>query len=230
MHLRSQNWFAVGFEFIIVVVGIFVGLQADAWNENRKERIRERVAMEQILADFTVNAESIGRMVEFHVDKADELAFAMNTLIRGEIAPDEVLRFRNAFVSMFQLPPLGATMGGYDAMIGSGDLALIQSQTLKAKLVSLNANLDAEQSLLDYFRNNNVLDMQTVKDLVQVVPNEDRTDAVLQVDFDAAKDDFRILTIVSSQRRNHQLFGRVRRDLAAEFEETSTQIKQLLDE
>ena len=37
-HIRSQNWFAFGLGFLAVVAGIYVGLQADAWNELRKER------------------------------------------------------------------------------------------------------------------------------------------------------------------------------------------------
>lgn len=41
-HLKSHDWFAVGIEFVIVVVGVFVGLQVQDWNEARKERVEER--------------------------------------------------------------------------------------------------------------------------------------------------------------------------------------------
>jgi hypothetical protein len=34
-HLRSQNWFAVVLEFIIVAVGVVMGLQVSNWNDNR---------------------------------------------------------------------------------------------------------------------------------------------------------------------------------------------------
>ena len=40
-NVRSQNWFAVAVEFIIVVAGVFMGLQVQDWNEARKERIEE---------------------------------------------------------------------------------------------------------------------------------------------------------------------------------------------
>src|SRR5210317_607818 len=40
-NVRSQNWFAVAVEFVIVVVGVFMGLQVQDWNEARKERIEE---------------------------------------------------------------------------------------------------------------------------------------------------------------------------------------------
>jgi len=229
-HVRSQNWSAVALDFIIVVVGIFVGLQADAWNENRKERNRERAAIEQLLSDFTTNGAIVKDMADFHVEKVEELTFAMDALTRGELAPDEAVRFRNAFISMTQLPPLGATMGGYDALIASGDFALIQDQKLRSMLVNLNADLEAERSLLSYFRDmNNSQSIQPAFDLILVVPTDDRSDARLRVDFAAAKDDFRILTIVAGQRRNHQVFGGFRRSIATSFESVSNHIKQLLD-
>ena len=40
-NVRSQNWFAVAIEFIIVVVGVFMGLQVQDWNDARKARIEE---------------------------------------------------------------------------------------------------------------------------------------------------------------------------------------------
>lgn len=230
-HIRSQNWLAVALDFVIVVAGIFVGLQADAWNEDRKDRIRERAAIEQLLSDFTTNGEIVNSMVQFHAEKVEELTFAMNALIKGELAPDEYVRFRNAYVSMTQLPSLGATMGGYDALIASGDFGLIQDQKLRSMLVELNAELEAERSLLGYFRDmNNTQSTQLARDLILVVPTDDRSDARLRVDFSAAREDLRILTIVSGQRRNHQVFEEFRRGIATDFENVVSRIKQVLGE
>ena len=49
--IREQNWFTVVLEVLIVVVGIFFGLQMDDWNERRKERVMEREYLERLLAD-----------------------------------------------------------------------------------------------------------------------------------------------------------------------------------
>jgi hypothetical protein len=40
-NISSQNWFAVAVEFVIVVVGVFMGLQVQDWNDARKARIEE---------------------------------------------------------------------------------------------------------------------------------------------------------------------------------------------
>ena len=37
-NLKAQNWTAVAIDFLIVVVGVFVGIQASNWNQARVER------------------------------------------------------------------------------------------------------------------------------------------------------------------------------------------------
>lgn len=47
-NIRSQNWFTVVVEFMIVVVGVFMGLQVQDWNDARKERIEEQVLLKRL--------------------------------------------------------------------------------------------------------------------------------------------------------------------------------------
>ena len=42
-HVKDQNWFAVGLDFVIVVTGVFIGLQASNWNDDRETRQRAAV-------------------------------------------------------------------------------------------------------------------------------------------------------------------------------------------
>ena len=39
-HLKQQDWFAVALDFVIVVVGVYVGLQAQSWFEAAKDQDR----------------------------------------------------------------------------------------------------------------------------------------------------------------------------------------------
>lgn len=51
MHVREQNWTAVFIDFVIVVVGVFVGLQVQDWNEFRKDRIEEQRLLVRMLEE-----------------------------------------------------------------------------------------------------------------------------------------------------------------------------------
>ena len=47
-NLRAQNWTAIAIEFLIVVVGVFIGTQVANWNQQRLER----AATERMLVQF----------------------------------------------------------------------------------------------------------------------------------------------------------------------------------
>ena len=47
-HIKEQNWLAVALDFVIVVIGVFVGLQAVEWNENQKENELEVTYLERL--------------------------------------------------------------------------------------------------------------------------------------------------------------------------------------
>ena len=49
--IREQNWFTVFIEFLIVVAGIFVGLQVDDWNQARSREARSDRVIEAIRKD-----------------------------------------------------------------------------------------------------------------------------------------------------------------------------------
>jgi hypothetical protein len=225
---RKQDWATVTVEFTIVVTGIFVGLQVDSWNTERTDRIREKVILEQLHSDFAANAANISRYVSRHDQMVEDLAFALNVLTRGELTKTDVGRFRNAFVSMYQLPSISASMGGYDSVIATGDLALITDQELKSRLIQLSSELDAEINLTSYFRDLNQINMELTRDVVLLVPNKDRTDTTLKVDFDVVKNDYRMLTVVADQHRKHQIIGAARRSLANNFSEAKAYVETLM--
>lgn len=51
-HVRTQNWTAIGIDFLIVVLGVFVAIQVSNWNAVRGDQ--QRVAdLDTRMFDFT---------------------------------------------------------------------------------------------------------------------------------------------------------------------------------
>jgi len=51
-HLKTQNWMGVLIDFVIVVLGVFVGLQAQEWSSERDDRHRLERIISAIKADM----------------------------------------------------------------------------------------------------------------------------------------------------------------------------------
>ena len=73
-HVKAQNWFAVGIDFVIVVVGVFVGLQVQDWNDSRKERVEESLLMVRLF-------EETRSLIDAHDRELDSLRSRAEVLI-----------------------------------------------------------------------------------------------------------------------------------------------------
>ena len=54
-HVSEQNWFAVGLDVLVVITGIFLGMQVTEWNEGRKEQARSVEVMKRIGDDLQLD-------------------------------------------------------------------------------------------------------------------------------------------------------------------------------
>ncbi|WNC72740.1 hypothetical protein RGQ13_01800 [Thalassotalea psychrophila] len=226
-HLKQQNWGAAIIDFIVVVSGIFVAIQVNSWNDGLVNKQKEKVILEQLYSDFSSNVESISSMATFHQNKAEELDYVIDMVATDNIdsASD---RARNALMSMFQMPPISASMGTYKSLIATGDIGLIQDQQLKTLLIDLESHLESEKSMLAYFRQMNDLEMNYVRGLVSVQPNHDNSGTFINVDFERFNTDKNLLTVVANQERSHLIFSRIRGGVAQKFDKVKSYIgKQL---
>jgi hypothetical protein len=58
-HVSEHNWFAVAIDFLIVVAGVFVGLQASNWNQARLNRQQARQYRSMLGDDLDANLHNL---------------------------------------------------------------------------------------------------------------------------------------------------------------------------
>jgi len=51
-HIRDQDWFAVGLDFLIVIVGVFIGIQVANWNDARRDRDSEALYLDRLYQEI----------------------------------------------------------------------------------------------------------------------------------------------------------------------------------
>lgn len=54
-HVKEQNWFAVGLDFLIVVVGVFMGFQAQQWNEDFSDKADAKKYLKRFFEDMEIS-------------------------------------------------------------------------------------------------------------------------------------------------------------------------------
>lgn len=75
-NLRAQNWTAIAIDFAIVVIGVFLGIQASNWNQARLEKRETRQLLHQLspelrrLVDFSEHAFSYYRSSRHYAETA----------------------------------------------------------------------------------------------------------------------------------------------------------------
>lgn len=137
-HVRTENWFAVFLDLLVVVVGLFIGLQIDTWWESQRESRFEGAYLSELREDFEFNRSSL----EISLAELEEIA--QNIVALHEVAalktPDmSVSELNEKFRSIANMPTFIPVNRAYTNLTGSGDLRLIKSRQLKNALADYYA-------------------------------------------------------------------------------------------
>ena len=133
-HVAAHNWFAVGIDFLIVIAGVFLGTQANNWNEARIERAAAAESRREIVDDLRSNETDLAsRMAYYGAARAHAIA-ALEGLERpGE--PSGASFLLDAYqASQVWLRPLVRT--GYDEMTGAGLTRHVGDRKTRLRLTS----------------------------------------------------------------------------------------------
>ena len=134
--IRTQNWFTVVLEILIVVVGIFIGLQVDGWNEQRKDRGLERRYLERIYNEVVLDIEEF----DYGINLA-ETRRGMGELLLEALEDSSVVR-ANPLAFLISVEQAGYTFlpavndSTYEELKFSGDLAIIRDEQLRASIAA----------------------------------------------------------------------------------------------
>lgn len=63
--LKQQNWTAIWIEFVLLVTGVFLGIQVANWNEERIQKLQERSYLAQLRDEIASNDQSIENQLKF---------------------------------------------------------------------------------------------------------------------------------------------------------------------
>ena len=137
-HIRQENWFAVVLDLLVVVVGLFLGLQIDNWWEGRKEAKLEVAYIIEINEDLDLDKASL----QLSIVALEEIVSNMVFLLEQSVLTTPsatVADLNRRFISIHSMPTFIPVSRSYSNLTGSGDLRLIRSRSLKSALADYYA-------------------------------------------------------------------------------------------
>ena len=139
-HLAAQNWTAVGLDLVIVVVGVFLGIQVSNWNDARLERQAGKVYRQRLLDDFKANAEDLAMRSRYYSQVRDRAAAAL-AVVRNPEAPAGEQFLINLYEAT-QIIPRRMKRSTWDEILSTGALNLVGSPERREMVSNYYVSVD----------------------------------------------------------------------------------------
>jgi hypothetical protein len=175
-NLKDQNWTAIAIEFVLLVLGVFLGIQVANWNEARVERELVRGHLSEIADDLRNHL-----AIDNALQGSARLRIAAVDHIYREAFGIELPRTLVLSTEQWQAPPaepfpperLDQLMGavnlvrisvqsrnGYESLMSSGRLGLVRDRALARQIQAYYGSyddlLDTQTNVFRPFRNDGV--------------------------------------------------------------------------
>ncbi len=170
---KEQNWVAIWIEFILLVAGVFLGIQVANWNEDRANRNAETRHLEEIAEDLRADVavfdlirtsallrissidyilgetRGVSRPKELNMPSGEVFDMPVGIPILPEERNNLLTRANTVRISM-------GNRTGFDALIGAGGMQTIRNRQISRKIQQYYAGMDdlvGIQTMLRQIRN-----------------------------------------------------------------------------
>ncbi len=146
-HVKAQNWTAVALDFVIVVVGVFIGIQVANWNGDRLAQSRENAILAQLEEEFLEIQTAIDSQIGFRRQYIESLGALIEVLeSKDDVADEAIVKvgLENA-TTTGRWPPQSSA---YLQLMANGELATLSSEKLQKLLVRYDARRERDAHLI----------------------------------------------------------------------------------
>ncbi len=142
-HFRKQEWTAIAIDFLIVVFGVFIGIQVSNWNATINDRQRETAVLRAMIEDIDATSADLQEVIDTNIEGTTSLkALADYTDDRTTpLALPEI--DQHIFRAFYQYPGFTLTLATYEELKNTGKLDLILDQDLRKRLQLLEGAIGA---------------------------------------------------------------------------------------
>ncbi len=128
-HFRKQEWTAIGLDFLIVVMGVFIGIQVSNWNAARQNKDLAASYIERLHTDIELEHALWGRTIEYFSTARDYGRAAMAGFSKpaDELGEDWLIALYQASQVWFAAP----NRSTFDELQATGRIVNIRDENLR---------------------------------------------------------------------------------------------------
>jgi len=138
--IRDILWLRIGAESVVIVASILLAFGIDAWWDQRQETNEAQQILLTLHAEFSDLAGRLERNLEFMSGRMEDSRQLL--IAASSQSAASVLTMDRYLLSLTRTPTFDAPSGARDAVIASGDLAIIPNSQLRALLASWQTAVD----------------------------------------------------------------------------------------
>lgn len=151
--LRRQDFVTVTIETLIVVLGVYLGIQLGNWNEAQREDARRDRVTAHLITDLTEIERRAGVTAEIY-DGRVQSALRLTAFLRsGQAAPDDLALFEDDVDRVLSTSTAIPRSPTVIELLASGDTGLIDNEGLRFDIVrfdrSMQSATDANVGIID---------------------------------------------------------------------------------
>lgn len=147
-HVKDQNWFAVGLDFFIVVIGILIAFQITSWNDGRSARLLGSEYMILLTTDLRTIEGNLSEQLAQEQAIIENSRTAIQSINTRESGVDPT-QMGHSLISIFGRRTLILDSPVFSEMKSAGRLTLIEDPSLRNRIIAYFDGLVRVESILD---------------------------------------------------------------------------------
>ena len=202
-HVRQQEWTAIVIDLFVVVVGVYIGIQAQTWNAARENREIERQYLHSLHDQISnMIAENESR-VQANRDRLTELSEVAEYL--GTVGENTNLEMRHCssissshiYVGRISVPST------IEELISTGRLQLIKNSLVRSAIVSYSQTIEGYRQLNTDIQSDRVVLSRLYPSMIRLDLQDDEN---VECDFEAMRRSLAFLNDFADNSYRHESY------------------------
>lgn len=143
-----QNWVGVAVDLIILILGVFLGIQVNNWNQARLDRAEGSEYRQRLYSDLESNQRDLAFRIHYDGQTLEHAKAALAAL-DGSVTDNPGAFIIDAYEASNHIPQ-AIRHFTYDEIVASGKAEFIGDRMLRERVANYHVGMATMQRLFDY--------------------------------------------------------------------------------